>query len=107
MTVHELQRSAPYQLILTSGISETARIEIARKKEVEMTLAIQKKKDREEGGQVECVTHKKQKSKQSENLKKRDIGAVEEEEQTSTSKRKKLNRKRRLIMELEDAEANS
>ena len=36
--------AAPSQLILTSGISETARIGIARKKEVAMTLAIQKKK---------------------------------------------------------------
>ena len=41
--------AAPYQLKLTSGISETVRMEIARKKEVAMTLAIQKKKDREEG----------------------------------------------------------
>ena len=59
------------------------------------------------GTEVERVTHKKQKSKQSENLKKRNFEAVEEEDRTSQSKREKLNGKKRLIMELEDTEVNS
>ena len=62
------------------------------------------KKAREEGVQVESEIHKKQKSKQSENLKKRNSKALEEEEETSPSKRKKLNGKKRNIMEVEDAE---
>ena len=75
--------AAPSQLTLTNGISEAVRTKIARKKEEAMTLAIKtkkdkeeaikKKKDREEGEQVEHEIHKKQKSKQSENLKKRHI----------------------------------
>ena len=66
--------------------------------------AIKKKKSREEGVQVESEIHKKQKSKQSENLKKRNIEYVEEEEESSPSRRQKLNGKKRDIMEVEDAE---
>ena len=50
--------------------------EEAIQKKQDKEEAIQKKKDREEGGQVERKIHKKQKSKQSENLKKRNSGAL-------------------------------
>ena len=66
--------------------------------------AIKKKKAREAGVQVESETHKKHQSKQSENLKKRNSEALEEEEETSPSKRQKLNGKNRCIMEVEDVE---
>ena len=100
--------AAPSQLTLTSGISEEHRAMIARKREEAIAIRtkqeIKKKKDREEGEQVEHETHKKQKSKQSENLKKRNTEDVEEEEESSPSKRQKLNGKKRDIMEVEDAE---
>ena len=51
--------------------------------------AIKKKKAREPGVQVESEIHKKQKSKPSENLKKRNSEALEEEEETSPSKKQK------------------
>ena len=110
--------AAPSQIILTSRISEEVRIMIARKREE----AIQKKKDkeeaiktkkgREEGEEVERGTHKKQKSKYSENSKKRNLEALEEEEEveeeedekTSTIKRQKLNGQKRNITEVEDSE---
>ena len=70
--------------------------------------AIKKKKDREAGVQIESEIHKKQKSKPSENLKKRNSEALEysleEEEDMSPSKRQKLNGKKRNIMEVEDSE---
>ena len=95
--------AAPSQLTLTSGISEETRAMITvlvRHKEE----AIKKKKDREAGVQVESEIHKKQKSKPSENLKKRNSEASEEEEDMSPSKRQKLNGKKRNIMEVEDSE---
>ena len=72
--------AVPSQITLTSGISEAVRTMIARKREKAMTVAIQKKKDREEGEEVERGLHKKQKSKHSENPKKINIEALEEEE---------------------------
>ena len=95
--------AAPSQLILTSGIPEAVRIMIARKREE----AMKKKNEREEGEQVERGTHKKQKSKYSENSKKRNLEALEEEEEeeeeeekkTSTIKRQKLNGQKRNITE--------
>ena len=84
--------TAPSQLTLISGISEAVRTVIAMKKEEAIQKkkdkeeAIKKKEDREEGEQVERETHKKQKSKQSENLKKRNTEALEEEEDMSPSK---------------------
>ena len=92
--------AAPSQLTLTSGISEAARTKIARNKEE----AIKKKNDREEGEQVEHEFHKKQKSKQSDNLKKRQIGDVEKEDVSSSSKRQKGNGKKRDRTDVEDAE---
>ena len=92
--------AAPSQLTLTSGISEAARTKIARNKEE----AIKKKNDREEGEQVDHEFHKKQKSKQSENLQKRHIEDVEEEEVSSSSKRQKENGKKRDRTDVEDAE---
>ena len=83
--------AAPSQLTLTSGISEETRAMIVRTKEE----AIKKKKNREAGVQVESEIHKKQKSKPSENLKKRNSEVLEEEEETSPSKRQKLNGKKR------------
>ena len=77
--------AAPSQRIRTSGIPEAIRIMIARKREE----AIKKKKDREEGEPVEHESHKKQKSKQSENLKKRHIEDVEDAEHENSSKRGK------------------
>ena len=60
---------------------------IARKKEE----AIQKKKDRGEGEQVEHETHKR------ENLKKRNIGSLEEEEGLSPSiKKEKIKWKEKI-----------
>jgi hypothetical protein len=91
---------APSQLTLTSGISEETRVLIARNKEE----AIKKKKDRDASMQVESEIHKKQKSKPSENPKKRNSEALEEEEETSQSKREKFNGKKRNIMEVEDSE---
>ena len=98
--------AAPSQLILTSGISEKTRAMIVRKQEeaIQKKQAIKKKKDREADQQVEHETHKKQKSQQSENLKKRNIEDVEEEEESSPSRRQKVNGKKRDIMEVEDAE---
>ena len=97
---------APSQLTLISGVSEAARTVIARKKEEAITLKEKRKKARQEGGQVEQETNKKQKCKQSENLRKRNI--VEEEEQTGPNKRQKSNATKRGIMEVEEAEeANS
>ena len=92
--------AAPSQLTLTSGISEETRAMIVRNKEE----AIKKKKDREAGVQVESEIHKKQKSKPSENLKKRNSEALEEEEDTSPSKRQKENGKKRDRTDVEDAE---
>ena len=92
--------AAPSQLTPTSGISEETRAMIVRNKEE----AIKKKKAREEGVQVESEIHKKQKSKPSENLKKRNSEASEEEEETSPSKKQKLNGQKRNIMEVEDSE---
>ena len=94
------------QLTLTSGISEKTRAMIVRKQEeaIQKKQAIKKKKDREADQQVEHETHKKQKSQQSENLKKRNIEDVEEEEESSPSRRQKVNGKKRDIMEVEDAE---
>ena len=77
--------AAPSQLILTSGIPEEVRIMIARKREE----AITKKKDREEGEKVERGTHKKQKSKYSENSKKRNFEALEEEEEDEEEEEEK------------------
>ena len=65
--------AAPSQLTLTSGISEETRAMIVRNKEE----AMKKKKARETGVQVESEIHKKQKSKPSENLKKRKNDALE------------------------------
>ena len=106
--------AAPSQLTLTNGISEAVRTKIARNKEEAMTLAIKtkqdkeeaikKKKDREEGEPVEHESHKKQKSKQSENLKKRHIEDEEVEEVSSSSKRQKENGKKRDSTDVEDAE---
>jgi hypothetical protein len=90
---------APSQLTLTSGISEETRVLIARNKEEAI-----KKKDRDASMQVESEIHKKQKSKPSENPKKRNSEALEEEEETSQSKREKFNGKKRNIMEVEDSE---
>ena len=66
--------------------------------------AIKKKNDREEGEQVEHESHKKQKSKQSDNLKKRQFEYVEEEDVSSSSKRQKGNGKKRDKTHVEDAE---
>ena len=92
--------AAPTQLTPIRIISEETRAEIARKKE----KAINKKKDREEGVQVERDTHKKQKSNPSEKLKKRNREALEEEEGSSASRRQKVNGKKRGITDVEDAE---
>jgi len=62
-----LAAEAPSQLTLTSGISEETRALIARNKEE----ATKKKKDRDAGVRVGSEIHKKQKSKPSENSKKR------------------------------------
>jgi hypothetical protein len=98
--------AATSQLTLISGVSEAARTVIARKKEEAITLKEKRKKARQEGGQVEQETNKKQKCKQSENLRKRNT--VEEEEQTGPNKRQKSNATKRGIMEVEEAEkANS
>ena len=67
-------------------------------------VAIKKKNDREEGEQVEHEFHKKQKSKQSDNLKKRQFEYVEEEDVSSSSKRQKGNGKKRDKTDLKDAE---
>ena len=98
--------AAPSQLTLTSGISEENRAMIARKREeaIRTKQEIKKKNDREEGEQVDHECHKKQKSKQSENLKKRNIEVVEEEEVSSSSKRQKENGKKRDRTDVEDAE---
>ena len=94
--------------------NQAAETQIARNKEDTMTLAIKtkqdkaegikKKNDRAEGEQVEHRFHKKQKSKQNENLKKRYIEDVEEEEVAYSSKRQKENGKKRDNTEVEDAE---
>ncbi len=51
--------AAPPQLTLISGISDKARAEIATKKAVAIKH-LQRKKLRNESGQVECKKHKKQ-----------------------------------------------
>ena len=94
--------------------NQAAETQIARNKEDTMILAIKtkqdkaegikKKNDRAEGEQVEHRFHKKQKSKQSEKLKKRYIEDVEEEEVAHSSKRQKENGKKRDNTEVEDAE---
>ena len=89
--------AAPSQLILTSGISEEVRIMIARKREeaIKKKQATKTKKDREEGEQVESGTHKKQKSKYSENSKKRNLEALEEEEEEEEEEEKKTSTMKR------------
>ncbi len=88
--------AAPPQLPTISGISDKDRARIASKKE-EALKDLQKKKAKDESGQVECVKHKKQKNQHTcremmltpEKLKKRNIMEVEEADEDYSSKRQK------------------
>ena len=88
-----------------SDISGQGGEAIARKREE----AIQKKKTKDAARHVECENHTKQKSTQSEirpaggKTKKRNIGETEEAEHEVLSKRGKLNGRKRIIVEVEEA----